>query len=354
MWIDIDRDQNPNGDNRETRGVPSVRLNLYRVVSGVPTFVTSTLTSPVAGNRGAYCFLDLLPGEYCVRIDPATIPAGYELTTTDSCCVTILAGQPHVTCDFGIIQPTTAIELTSFTATPVAGGVRLDWRTGTEVGNLGFQVSRSTSLNGERTPVHEWLIEGQGTGGGSSYSLLDAAVQDGPAFYWLEDFDVDGSTTVHGPVRVRVNLPAQAAPVAPRSGALVIPCAAPAAMTVRAAGVELPSAALDGALLVVAPSAGPLEVAASANPLRMAVAEESPVEGEPLQIEEFEGDFATWTVRDGVRALLIRHGATPVEIVDMTDPAAPVLLKGAALQIEGASAVYLNARPGAVLQGVRR
>ncbi len=354
VWIDIDRDQNPTGDNLETLGVPNVRLNLYRVVSGVPTFVTSTLTSPVAGNRGAYCFLDLLPGEYCVRIDPATIPAGYELTTADSCCVTILAGQPHVTCDFGIIQPTTAIELAAFTATPVAGGVRLDWRTGSEAGNLGFQVSRSTSLNGERTAVNEWLIEGQGTGAGSAYSLLDAGVQDGPAFYWLEDFDADGSTTVHGPVRVRVNLPAQAAPVAPRSGALVLPCAAPGSMTVRAGGVELPSAVLDGALLVVAPSAGPLEVRASDNPLRMAVADEAPVEGEPLQIEEIEGEFATWSVRDGVRGLLIRHGAAPVEIVDVTDPAAPVLLKGGAVQIEGESAVYLNARPGALLQGVRR
>ncbi|MFO1491078.1 MAG: SdrD B-like domain-containing protein [Kiritimatiellia bacterium] len=347
VWIDVERDQNTAGDNLDTLGVPNVRLNLYRVVNGVQTFVTSTLTAPIAGNRGAYCFQDLVPGDYCVRIDLATIPAGYELTTGDSCCVNIVAGQPHDTCDFGVIDPSTAIDLTSFTATPVAGGVRIDWSTGSETGNLGFQITRSVTLNGARTPVNEWLVEGRGTGAGSSYTLLDAMVQDGPAFYWLEDFDVDGGSTVHGPVRVRVNLPAQAAPVAPRAGALLLPCAAPAAMTVRAGGAELPSAALDGALLVVAPSAGPLAVVPSDRPLRMDAASAAPVEGEPLQVEEMTGAFASWTVRDGVRALLIRHGASPVEIVDVTRPGAPVLLRGVAVRIEGESAVYLEARPGA-------
>jgi hypothetical protein len=354
VWIDVAQDQSTAGDNLVVLGIPNVRLNLYQVTGGIETFVMSTLTAPVAGNNGYYCFPNLPAGRYCVRIDMATVPPGFYLTTPDVYCTNVVTGQSIDTFDFGLIDQSTAIELSSFTATPVAGGVRVDWRTGSEVGNLGFQVTRSDRLNGARVPVNEWLVEGQGTGAGSAYTLMDAGVADGPAFYWLEDFDLDGSSTVHGPVRVRVDASVQSFPLAADPGLQLLPCAAPATMTVRAAGVELPSFALADALLVVAPARGPLHIAPSERPLRMPSADVPPERGEPLQVVVLEEGPATWTVAEGVNAILLHAGPAGAEVVDVSDPAAPVRLTGVLLQVDGHSALYLSARPGARLQAVRR
>ena len=353
VWIDVARDQSTAGDNLVVLGVPNVLLHLYSVSGTTETFVVSIRTEAITGNSGYYCFPDLPNGDYIVRIDLTTVPPGHELTTPGHHVVTITGDELIGTLDFGLIDQSTAIELSSFTATPVAGGVRVDWRTGSEVGNLGFQLTRSERLNGVRVPVNEWLVEGQGTGAGSAYTLMDAGVADGPAFYWLEDFDLDGSSTVHGPVRVRVDASVQSFPLAADPGLQLLPCAAPATMTVRAAGVELPSYPLTDALLVVAPARGPLHIAPSERPLRMPSADVPPERGEPLQVVVLEEGPATWTVAEGVNAILLHAGSAGAEVVDVSDPAAPVRLTGVLLQVDGHSALYLSARPGARLQAVR-
>ena len=110
--------------------------------------------------------------------------------------------------------------LTSFTATRLPDGkTRLDWRTGYEVDNVGFRLYREE--HGKRVRITSSLVPGTaliGVGRGASagsreYSFADVALpQDaGPVQYWLEDVDLKGKSTWHGPI-----VPAAAPPREPR------------------------------------------------------------------------------------------------------------------------------------------
>ena len=103
----------------------------------------------------------------------------------------------------------TAVELIAFTATADAAGVRLQWQTGFEVDNLGFNLYREVA--GERTLLNLQLVAGSALlvglrrvlGAGESYSWLDAEMPGRERVeYWLEDVDLDGSSTWHGPIEV--------------------------------------------------------------------------------------------------------------------------------------------------------
>ncbi len=127
----------------------------------------------------------------------------------------------------------TAVMLSSFTATEYEEGVLLFWRTGHEVNNLGFHVYREEE--GRRTRINPQMIAGSalraGQGintAGHSYSWLDTVSGPLPALsqeesrergggpgwgglssqssplspvrYWLEDIDLSGKRTWHGPI----------------------------------------------------------------------------------------------------------------------------------------------------------
>jgi hypothetical protein len=103
----------------------------------------------------------------------------------------------------------TSVTLMSFTAMPQPDGkTRLDWRTGYEVDNVGFRVYREQ--NGQRVRITPSLVPGTaflGLGRGASsgdrtYSWSDSATptDDGPVQYWLEDVDLRGKSTWHGPI----------------------------------------------------------------------------------------------------------------------------------------------------------
>lgn len=99
----------------------------------------------------------------------------------------------------------TAVELASFEAMPLAGGVELIWVTGAEVGNLGFNLYRVAQ--GEKTKLNSALIPTTSVGdmGGAAYRFLDESALPGVMYdYWLEDVDCQGATTLHGPVSAMV------------------------------------------------------------------------------------------------------------------------------------------------------
>ena len=105
----------------------------------------------------------------------------------------------------------TEVKLRSFTAGPRAkdegGGVVLEWKTGYEVDNLGFHLWREE--RGRRTRITPDLVAGSallvGAGAlvqaGGSYRFLDPAPlpPSGRVLYWLEDVDLNGRRTWHGP-----------------------------------------------------------------------------------------------------------------------------------------------------------
>ena len=102
----------------------------------------------------------------------------------------------------------TDVRLTSFTAAKYSRGALLQWKTGYEIDNLGFNVYRE--VNGVRTKINSALIAGSGlqAGQGAVVSAehayarwdLDMAAADPAVVYWLEDVDFNGKSTMHGPV----------------------------------------------------------------------------------------------------------------------------------------------------------
>jgi hypothetical protein len=75
-----------------------------------------------------------------------------------------------------------AVTLSSFTATPDAGTseVTLKWITESEINNLGFDIYRSESLDGEYVKINSSLIKGAGTDASRHhYKFVDNTVEVG-------------------------------------------------------------------------------------------------------------------------------------------------------------------------------
>ncbi len=111
---------------------------------------------------------------------------------------------------FALASPsTTAIRLQSFELTQAGDEVRADWTTAAEFDNLGFHLLCDD--NGARRPLSP-LVPGSalftgsdsGLGAPRSYAHGPFASSDCPSgTYWLQDVDLGGATTHHGPVRAR-------------------------------------------------------------------------------------------------------------------------------------------------------
>jgi len=105
----------------------------------------------------------------------------------------------------------TAIKLQSFAAHAAtdksgAKNVVLVWKTGGEAHNLGFNVYREQQ--GERVRLNPSLIAGSALlmsgalpkHAAKTYAWIDSSTNSGNGAYWLEDVDVNGARTMHGPV----------------------------------------------------------------------------------------------------------------------------------------------------------
>jgi hypothetical protein len=98
-----------------------------------------------------------------------------------------------------------AITLASFTAEGGLGSVALAWETGTEIDNAGFNVYRASASEGPYTRINDSLIAAQGDPvSGARYPFLDEDLAPGTYTYKLEDVDLNGVATLHGPVSATV------------------------------------------------------------------------------------------------------------------------------------------------------
>ena len=94
-----------------------------------------------------------------------------------------------------------AVTISSLRAVRSHRGVALRWRTGTEVDELGFNVYRQQG--NRRVRVNRQLLPAFGAVAGASYSFTDRHAPRHRALrYWLQDVDLTGARTWHGPVRV--------------------------------------------------------------------------------------------------------------------------------------------------------
>jgi len=99
------------------------------------------------------------------------------------------------------------VTLAAFSAQANRGIVTVKWVTATEINTAGFIVYRSTTRAGPRVQATAPLIAAQGDGvTGASYSVTDSPGY-GTFYYWLEDVDYSGQSSLHGPVVVNVLSP---------------------------------------------------------------------------------------------------------------------------------------------------
>jgi len=99
-------------------------------------------------------------------------------------------------------QTPTLINLASFTAAPKAGRIVFAWSTESEIDNAGFNLYRSESENGNYIKINTSLIPAKGSPTqGASYEFIDTDVKNRKTYYYkLEDIDLNGTSTMHGPV----------------------------------------------------------------------------------------------------------------------------------------------------------
>jgi hypothetical protein len=106
-------------------------------------------------------------------------------------------------CDMGAYEWSfaTLVELSSFTATPSNRAVIIEWTTASEIDNAGFNIYRAEE-GGEYVKINDALIAAQGSPTGeATYEFVDDNVQNRTQYsYKLEDIDIYGTATMHGPV----------------------------------------------------------------------------------------------------------------------------------------------------------
>jgi hypothetical protein len=110
---------------------------------------------------------------------------------------------------FRSLQPT-AVEMVGYAARAGRDGkTLLQWETGREVNNLGFNIYRE---DGEkRVRINKSLIVGSGLtarpgtemSAGRSYAWMASAAQAKESAFWIEEIDFSGRTVWHGPIQIQ-------------------------------------------------------------------------------------------------------------------------------------------------------
>jgi uncharacterized repeat protein (TIGR01451 family) len=187
-----------------------------------------------------------------INVNAATFSSN-TLATNTATVITTVTTDPNLSNNtssvVSTIQSPTAVQIASFRAlAQPGGGVLVEWRTQEESRNLGFHVYREDAQGRHR--VDPSLIAGSAlllSGGApqhraKSYRWFDPQGT-ARASYWLEDLDLNGTRTMHGPVSPE----AAAQPVPPGENAMLLSqvnrvAAAPPSRISRGGFVPLPPA----------------------------------------------------------------------------------------------------------------
>jgi hypothetical protein len=152
------------------------------------------------------------------------------------------AGGPR--CDVGAfeVQVPLAVTLASFDAQAMLDHILLSWETVSEMNNAGFNLYRSASPAAPDELLAYVPSQAPGSTQGAAYSFEDTEVSAGQTwYYWLEDVDLNGATSLHGPVSATLQAPTAVTLAALQADAAnpasVTPWGAMAAALIAAAGV---------------------------------------------------------------------------------------------------------------------
>ncbi|MCX5904108.1 MAG: DUF1566 domain-containing protein [Proteobacteria bacterium] len=139
-------------------------------------------------------------------VQPTTTTTTVQPTTTSSSTTSSII--PTTTTTASVIpttttsEPSTLIKLADFKCIPSDKKVIIIWETKSEIDNAGFNLYRAETENGEYEQINDSLIPAEGSATqGASYKFVDDDVQNRKTYYYkLEDIDLNGQSTMHGPV----------------------------------------------------------------------------------------------------------------------------------------------------------
>lgn len=189
----------------------------------VMTYLSSTTTQGSCSEAGGTvtCLLGTVAyPSTAVTISILVLP-GTPGVVSNTATVTADQTDPNLTNNTSTqtetISAPTQILLRSFSARHGADKngadrVMLNWTTGGEANNLGFNVYRE--INGSRARMNPSIIAGSALlmsgalpkHAGRSYAWIDPAAPVAGATYWLEDIDLSGTRTLHGPISIQSGL----------------------------------------------------------------------------------------------------------------------------------------------------
>jgi len=98
------------------------------------------------------------------------------------------------------------VDLLYFEGTGAKNSVILEWATASEIDTIGFNIYRRRILDGKMNQVNSLMIQAVSTGAveGATYQFRVTGLKPGKFYYfWLEDVDVYGNTTLHGPFQFK-------------------------------------------------------------------------------------------------------------------------------------------------------
>ena len=100
----------------------------------------------------------------------------------------------------------TVITLSSLDIGQIGKSVVLKWSTSSEIDNLGFNIWRSESQDGEYSKINKKILKAKGTSTkGANYKFKDKKVKAGRNYWYkLEDLDSNNGSTFHGPYEAKV------------------------------------------------------------------------------------------------------------------------------------------------------
>jgi hypothetical protein len=145
--------------------------------------------------------------------------------------------------DFGFKALATGVMLAGFTAEAQVDHILVTWETNSEIDNRGFNLYRGTSPDGWDRQLNTALIpsQSQGSPSGFVYTWEDRAdlVAGTTYYYWLQDVDLSGALTMHGPVSAAFVVPTAVTLSGVSAGAAAGAAALPWLWIVAGAGVAL-------------------------------------------------------------------------------------------------------------------
>ncbi|HOU15573.1 MAG TPA: PKD domain-containing protein [Anaerolineae bacterium] len=192
--------------NNGSSGVPS-----FSLADVVPAALSNLVYTPNLGEydpgTNVWSGVTFLSGDVLVLTVVADVASGFKGNLVYPVTVATPTGTTDSVSSNNNASATlnypTAVTLAAFDAVAQGDAILVTWETASELDNVGFNLYRSKSPDGQYTLLNETLIPPQNPGSviGAVYEWLDTNVQPGVTyFYKLEDLDVKGVSTFHGPV----------------------------------------------------------------------------------------------------------------------------------------------------------